>query len=118
MTATIDASFLKAWLSDGSEIALVDVREHGQYGAGHPFFAVPLPYSRFELGLPALVPSPAVRLALCGDGDRVAARAAGRAQNLGYRNVHILTAGARAWHDAGYALYSGVNVPSKTFGEL
>ena len=43
MTATIDAATLKAWLSDGGEIALFDVREAGQFGKGHLFFAVPLP---------------------------------------------------------------------------
>src|SRR5712672_4516836 len=78
MAADVDAATLKAWLSDGSEIAVLDTREHGQYGMGHLFFAVPLPYSRFELGLPALVPNPAVRLVLCDDGDGVAARAAAR----------------------------------------
>ena len=57
MTVTIDASTLKGWLSDGGEIALIDVREAGQFGQGHLFFAVPLPYSRFELGLYALVPN-------------------------------------------------------------
>ncbi|MGP0091673.1 MAG: rhodanese-like domain-containing protein [Xanthobacteraceae bacterium] len=118
MTAAIDASTLKAWLSDGTEIALLDVREHGQYGAGHPFFAVPLPYSRFEVGLPALVPNPAARLVLYDDGDGVAARAARLAHALGYGNLHVLTGGARAWHDAGHTLYRGVNVPSKAFGEL
>ena len=65
MAADVDAATLKAWLSDGSEIAVLDTREHGQYGMGHLFFAVPLPYSRFEIGLPALVPNPAVRLVLC-----------------------------------------------------
>ena len=55
MMAQIDAHTLKAWLGDGREIALIDVSEHGQYGSGHPFFAVSLPYSRFELSLPALV---------------------------------------------------------------
>ena len=57
MFAEISASTLKVWLSDGSEIALLDVREAGQYGMGHPFFAAPLPYSRFEIGLTALVPT-------------------------------------------------------------
>ncbi len=118
MIAEIDARTLKAWLSDGSEIALIDVREHGQYGMGHLFFAVPLPYSRFELGLPALVPNPAVRLVLCDQGDGVAARAASRAQALGYGNLHIMAGGAEAWRQAGSTLYAGVNVPSKTFGEL
>ena len=59
MTDRIDAKTLKSWLSDGNEIALLDVREYGRYGEGHLFFAVSLPYSRFELGLPALVPNPA-----------------------------------------------------------
>ena len=57
MVRNVDARTLKAWLSDGSEIALLDVREYGRYGDGHLFFAVSLPYSRFELGLPALVPN-------------------------------------------------------------
>jgi hypothetical protein len=73
MTAPIDAATLKAWSGDEREIALIDVSEPGQYGSGHPFFAVPLPYSRFELDLPALVPNPAVRLVLCDQSDGVAA---------------------------------------------
>jgi rhodanese-related sulfurtransferase len=118
MPRDIEASTVKTWLSDGSEIALIDVREAGQFGEAHPFFAIPLPYSRFELGLPQLVPNPSVRLVLCDEGDGVSARAAKRAEDLGYRNVHILAGGAPAWGKAGYTLYAGVNVPSKTFGEL
>jgi rhodanese-related sulfurtransferase len=118
VTPHIDAATLKAWLGDDREIALIDVSEHGQYGSGHPFFAVSLPYSRFELGLAALVPNPAVRLVLCDQGDGVAVRAAARAAAEGYYQLHILDGGKEAWRRAGYALYAGVNVPSKTFGEL
>jgi rhodanese-related sulfurtransferase len=118
MSAEIDAPTLKTWLSDGWEISLFDVREHGQYGAGHLFFAVPLPYSRFEIGLPALAPNPAVRIVLYDGADGVAGRAATRAATLGYRNVFVLAGGAEAWRQAGYTLYAGVNVPSKAFGEL
>src|SRR5262249_27016470 len=64
MTEQIDARTLKSWLSDGAEIALIDVREAGQFGEAHPFFAIPLPYSRFELALPQLAPSQSVRLVL------------------------------------------------------
>ena len=46
MTPWIDAPQLKAWLHDGSEIALFDVREQGQFGESHLFYGVPLPYSR------------------------------------------------------------------------
>jgi rhodanese-related sulfurtransferase len=118
MTAEIDARSLKAWLSDGDEIALLDISEHGQYGAGHPFFATPLPYSRFELRLPALVPNQGVRIVLCDEGDGVAVRAARRAAALGYRNLHVLAGGKEAWSAAGCTLFDGVNVPSKAFGEL
>src|ERR1700760_1715277 len=118
MADHIDAHTLKSWLSDGTEIALLDVREAGQFGEAHPFFAVPLPYSRFELGLGELVPNPAVRIVLCDAGDGVAELAAERARDMGYGNLHVLKGGATAWGKAGYTLYAGVNVPSKTFGEL
>jgi rhodanese-related sulfurtransferase len=106
MAASIDAPTLKGALSDGREIALIDVREHGQFGEGHPFFAVPLAYSRFELGLPALVPNARVRLVLCDAGDGVAERAADRAEALGYGNVAVLAGGVGAWQAAGYTLYA------------
>jgi rhodanese-related sulfurtransferase len=97
----VDARTLKAWLSDGREIALLDVREHGEYGMGHLFFAAPLPYSRFELGLPGLVPNRSARLVLCDGGDGVAMRAAARAEALGYANVFSLEGGVPAWGGAG-----------------
>jgi rhodanese-related sulfurtransferase len=118
MSKRVDAETLKRWLSDGGEIALLDVREYGRYGEGHLFFAVSLPYSRFELGLPALVPNPRARLVLCDEGEGVAERAETRAAALGYRNVHVLAGGTGAWKAAGYPIYAGVNVPSKAFGEL
>ncbi|AOY94949.1 sulfurtransferase [Cupriavidus sp. USMAA2-4] len=117
-TESIDARTLKAWLHDDEEIALFDVREHGQYGEGHPFLAVPLPYSRFELDLGRLAPSLATRIVLADDGDGVAALAARAAAALGYRRVFTLAGGVPAWQAAGYVLFAGVNVPSKTFGEL
>ena len=118
MTHEIDAATLKKWLSDGHEVALLDVREHGQYGEGHLFFAVPLPYSVFELRLSALVPNSDVRMVLYDNDDGVAGRAARRASAIGFTNVHVLRGGAAGWAAAGGTLYAGVNVPSKAFGEL
>ena len=115
---TISAAALKPFLTDGQEIAFLDVREHGQYGEGHPFFCVNLPYSRIE-DLPArLVPNKAARCVLLDDGDGVAARAAAALARLGYSDVTVLEGGAPAWVAAGYTLFKGVNVPSKAFGEL
>ena len=109
---------VKSWLSDGAEIALIDVREMGQYGAGHPFFATPVPYSIFETRLPSLAPRRSVRLVLFDSGDGVAEHAARRAADLGYTSINVMQGGAPGWQKAGYTLFEGVNLPSKTFGEL
>ncbi|PJK33138.1 cystathionine beta-lyase [Pseudomonas sp. S10E 269] len=119
MSQTITPSQLQQWLFDGQEIAVFDVREHGQYGEAHLFHGVNLPYSRLELEVRRLAPNPQVRLVIydqdCGD---VAARAAARLQALGYRRVHVLEGGADGWQAAGLQLFAGVHVPSKAFGEL
>jgi len=119
MTSFIDPTTLKSWLHDGGEIALLDVREHGQYGEAHLFYGIPLPFSRLELDAPRLVPRRSVRVVAYDDGDSdVAERAARRLAVLGYTDVHVLQGGTRAWKAAGHALFAGVNLPSKTFGEL
>src|SRR6202162_1294179 len=119
----VDASIVRAWLNDETEIALLDVREAGQFGEGHPFFATPLPYSRLEIDAPRLVPRPDTRIVLLDDGTQadnegVAVLAGHRLHALGYTNVSVLRDGARGWQAAGYTLFKGVNLPSKTFGEL
>ncbi|MGF6573721.1 rhodanese-related sulfurtransferase [Paraburkholderia sp. GAS333] len=114
----VSAQTLKRWLHDGDEIALFDVREHGQYGEGHPFFAVPLPYSMLERDVGRLAPNRRARIVVYDDGDNPAAQAANRLREIGYTNVHVLDGGTRAWNEAGFVLFKGVNVPSKAFGEL
>lgn len=114
----VEATTVKAWLADGGELAFLDVREHGQYGEGHPFQVVSVPYSRFEPELARLVPNVNVRTVLMDDGDGIAERAARHARAMGYRDVHVLAGGAEGWRRAGFTLFAGVNVPSKTFGEL
>jgi rhodanese-related sulfurtransferase len=118
----ITAADLKSSLHDGGEIALLDVREHGQYGEAHLFYATPLPYSRLELDIHRLVPRKQTRVVVYDAGDPgpqgVAERAARRLQALGYANVLILEGGTQGWKQAGYKLFAGVNLPSKTFGEL
>src|SRR3546814_3900675 len=57
----VDARDLKAWIHDEAELALLDVREHGQFGENHLFFAVPLPYSELELHIARLAPRAGTR---------------------------------------------------------
>jgi rhodanese-related sulfurtransferase len=118
MAGPVDAASAKAVVHAGSEIAFLDVREHGQYGEGHPFLAVPCPFSRLELAAPALVPRLGVPVLLVDNGDGVARCAAEVLRGLGYRDVSWIEGGAPAWAAAGFTLFKGVNVPSKTLGEL
>ncbi|HEX9685867.1 MAG TPA: rhodanese-like domain-containing protein, partial [Burkholderiales bacterium] len=119
MIKSVTARQLKAMLRDGGEIAVLDVREAGQFGESHLLLATPLPYSRLELHAGALVPRTSTRVIVCDDGVLgVAGRAARRLGALGYTDVSVLDGGTRGWAAAGYGLFAGVNVPSKAFGEL
>ena len=118
MAKSVDARDVKSWLSDGGEIALFDVREIGPYSEGHPFFTVPLAYSRLETEIEKLAPNKSVRMVLFDGADGIVERAARRAELLGYTNVFVLKGGAPAWKAAGFTLFEGVNVPSKAFGEV
>src|SRR5262249_36558468 len=115
MAKPVDPRTLKSWLHQSSEIALVDVREAGQFGEAHLLYAVPLPYSRLELDVGRLVPRLATRIVLCDDGDGLTMLAARRLEALGYDDVHVLDGGTRGWRAAGFKLFAGVNVPSKAF---
>jgi rhodanese-related sulfurtransferase len=120
MTTLIDPHQLKTTLHSGAPVALLDVREPGESGEGRPLLAINVPYSVLEARVVTLVPSincPIVTLDNGGDDDR-AQRAAARLQALGYTLVSVLENGLEAWVTAGYGVFKGVNVPSKTFGEM
>lgn len=118
MSRSVFAREAKSLVHDGAEIAFLDLREAGEFGEGHPLFAVPCPYSTLEAQVAALVPRRSVRVLLIDGGDGVAERAAAALEALGYSDVMIVAGGAPAWAAAGYTLFQGVNVPSKTLGEL
>jgi rhodanese-related sulfurtransferase len=118
ITATAAKQRLQEALDGKRELAFLDVREAGQYGEGHPFFVVNLPYSRLEAEAPLLLPRKAVEILLLDGGDGVAERAARRLAEAGYRAVSVIEGGVAAWEGAGYGLFKGVNLPSKAFGEM
>jgi len=118
VTALLPARELKAMLGDGEELALIDVREEGEFGRGHLLLAGNLSLSRLELRIDALVPRRTTRVVLCDADDGLAQRAATRLMKFGYGNLAVLAGGVAGWRAAGYELFSGINVPSKAFGEF
>lgn len=118
-TKTVDARQLKSLLHDGTEFALLDVREAGQFGESHMLFATTCPYSRLELDIGALAPSKRASLVLTDEeGSGIAEQGASRLRVLGYTDVAVFKGGNRSWAEAGHTLFAGVNVPGKVFGEL
>ena len=118
MTLKIHAETLKSWLSDKDEIAFIDVREIGQHTKGHPFFSISIPYSLFELNLEILIPNKKTKMILLDQNDGISILAYKAATLIGYSNIFILEEGVNGWINSGYKLFDGINVPSKSFGEL
>jgi rhodanese-related sulfurtransferase len=113
------AGAVQAALAQSDELALLDVREQGVHYRGHPFFACSAPLSRLELLVGDLVPRrTAPVVVLDGGAEGLADTAAGRLAALGYADVAVLEGGCAGWKAAGGELFSGVNVPSKAFGEF
>jgi len=113
----IDASTLRDWFDDGHELAVLDAREEGEFGASHLFWAVPCPLSRRELRVRALLPRLATRIVCIDAGNGLAEQLAEYLGSIGATDVSVLDTGIAAWAAAGGVLFSGINVPSKAFGE-
>jgi rhodanese-related sulfurtransferase len=105
-------------LADGGELALIDVREELIFSQNHLLWARSVPLSRLELRFARLVPRKGTRIVLCDDNDGLAQRAADVLARAGYSDLSYLDGGVAAWAAAGFELFSGVNVPSKAFGEF
>lgn len=127
LTPLLDVRQVKAMLASGEVFAFLDVREEGEFATqGHPLFATPLPLSRLEPRALALLPDPQTRIVLMDSGeDTIDPQWAGRANRaaavlsrLGYTDIAMMKGGLRAWREAGYEAFTGVNVPSKAFGEV
>ncbi|HEX5211885.1 MAG TPA: rhodanese-like domain-containing protein [Pseudolabrys sp.] len=112
------AAAVKAMLGDGGELALVDLREELTFSQNHLLWARNVSLSRLELRFAALVPRKTTRIVLIDDNDELVERAAAVLARAGYSDISYLDGGSAGWAGAGFELFSGVNVPSKAFGEF
>jgi rhodanese-related sulfurtransferase len=118
MLRALSPAVVKAMLTDGEELALIDVREELIYSQKHLLWARSVPLSRIELRFARLVPRKSTRIVLVDDGDGVVERAAAILMNAEYLDVGYLDGGVSAWERAGLVTFSGMHVPSKAFGEF
>lgn len=118
MPHKITCDELRGLWSDAGEFALIDAREEALFARGHLFSATNIPLSRMEILISAAVPRKQTRIVLSDDDDGLAERARQRLGRLGYERVEILLGGLPLWQLSGGALFSGMHVPSKSFGEV
>ncbi len=107
----------KQRLDEAAAVALFDVRERGEYNQGHIPGSTSLPRRDIEFRLARLLPAQSVPVIVTGDGGARDDRAAVALIRAGCDDVAILGGGFAAWSQCGYSTISGVNVPSKAFGE-
>jgi rhodanese-related sulfurtransferase len=107
---------LAARLTDGGEIALLDVRDEARFLAGHPLPAVHAPLDRLLDLAPGFVPRRSTPLVLCDDGDGLAEAAAARLATTGYDRLLSLDGGVPAWTAAGRDAFETGYAMANCFG--
>ena len=100
------------------ELAVLDPRDHNAYHAGHIFWAASLRPENAESEAHKLVPRRSARIVVTDDGNGEGRELYGVLKQNGWTDIGLLDGGTQAWIEKGYVVYSGVNVPSKLFGEL
>jgi rhodanese-related sulfurtransferase len=117
MPREIAAAVLAKLLDEGSTLALIDVREHGEYNLAHIAGSSSVPRRQLEARIGRLVPYRGVPVIVCDDNGRRAALAAATLERMGYRQVSVLKGGVNRWASEDLPTEWGMNVPSKDFGE-
>jgi rhodanese-related sulfurtransferase len=107
----------KQRLDEAASLALFDIRERGEYNLGHIPGSTSLPRRDIEFRLARMLPVRTGPVIVTGDGGARDERAAPALIRAGCGDVAILEGGFAAWSQCGYSIASGVNVPSKAFGE-
>jgi rhodanese-related sulfurtransferase len=88
-------------LINREDALVLDVRDLGEYGAGHILGAKNLPLARVESGAGDVAKKKdAALIVYCDTGDR-SAKAASALKKLGYGKVVNLSGGLGAWKQAG-----------------
>jgi rhodanese-related sulfurtransferase len=108
---------LAALMASEALHAVFDVRERGEFNLGQISNATSLPRSQIEFRIAELVPDRRIPIVVYDESEGRAALAARTLAELGYGNVAILDGGLPAWQRQNLPTVSGVNVPSKAFGE-
>lgn len=117
-TDSVSVSELATAINGTDELAIVDPRDHETYSQGHLLWAASLRLDDALVAAEVLLPRLSTPIVIAGEEEDEARALQSILNKNGWTNVTVLEGGIGSWIDAGHELYSGVNVPSKLFGEL
>jgi rhodanese-related sulfurtransferase len=117
MKKSVYCQELAALMASNGLFAVFDVRERGEYNDCQIPNTTSLPRSQIEFRIAELMPNHAIPIVVYDEGGKRAEFAAETLADLGYAQVSILDGGLMVWRREGRETVSGVNVPSKAFGE-
>lgn len=117
-TQPIAAATLLEMIRSGDELAIIDLREKGQFGLGHLLHAANIAYSDLEHQVPLRLPRLSVQICLIAADNDLCHLAADRLEALGYTRIGWLEGGVPAWKAAGGEVFIGEDVLPKAFGEI
>ena len=117
MSKTISRPELTSLMASDGLFAVFDVRERGEYNDSQIPNTTSLPRSQIEFRIAELVPNRTIPIVVYDEGGKRAELAAETLAQFGYEKASILDGGLTAWRNEGRETVSGVNVPSKAFGE-
>ncbi len=118
MFANISIDEFRALFKGDVEFAVIDPRAATDFSAGHLLAASNLPVNQLEQVIESAVPHLQTLCVLYDAGGGEADQAAKLLESAGYSNIAILYGGIAAWEASGGAVFSGVSVPGKAFGEF
>lgn len=117
MNVVISCENLATLMASNRLYAVFDVRERGEYNECQIPHTTSLPRSQLEFRIAELVPDRDIPIVVYDEGGARAPLAAATLLRLGYPEISILDGGLSAWQNGRRPTASGVNVPSKAFGE-
>jgi predicted heme/steroid binding protein/rhodanese-related sulfurtransferase len=106
------AQTVRQWQAERKNFVLVDVREPGEYAAGHIEGAVNIPYARLEGRAGEIKREGTDYVFYCIHSSWRAPYSANLLMDLGYRNVYVLEGGISAWNAGGQVIMASGETPA------
>jgi glyoxylase-like metal-dependent hydrolase (beta-lactamase superfamily II)/rhodanese-related sulfurtransferase len=99
---------VRARVEAGDEMLVLDVREKGEYEAGHIPGARLLPRGQLELRVNKELPDPTRRIVATCELGYISTLATATLREMGYQHAVALDGGMKAWRELGYPLETGM----------